>query len=84
MKFNKLSLNKELENGLEMMGFENATPIQEKTIPIILNGNDLIACAQTGTGKTAAFVLPILSILSEKKQNNKVSTFIKIDKRSIM
>ena len=43
MKFNKLSLNKELENGLEMMGFENATPIQEKTIPIILNGNDLIA-----------------------------------------
>ena len=76
MKFNKLSLNKELENGLEMMGFENATPIQEKTIPIILNGNDLIACAQTGTGKTAAFVLPILSILSEKKQNNKVKALI--------
>ena len=76
MKFNNLSLNKELENGLEMMGFENATPIQEKTIPIILNGNDLIACAQTGTGKTAAFVLPILSILSEKKQNNKVKALI--------
>lgn len=76
MKFNELSLNKELENGLEMMGFENATPIQEKTIPIILNGNDLIACAQTGTGKTAAFVLPILSILSEKKQNNKVKALI--------
>lgn len=76
MKFNKLSLNIELENGLEMMGFENATPIQEKTIPIILNGNDLIACAQTGTGKTAAFVLPILSILSEKKQNNKVKALI--------
>ena len=76
MKFNKLSLNKELENGLEMMGFENATPIQEKTIPIILNGNDLIACAQTGTGKTAAFVLPILSILSEKKQKNKVKALI--------
>ena len=76
MKFNKLSLNKELENGLEMMGFENATPVQEKAIPIILNGNDLIACAQTGTGKTAAFVLPILSILSEKKQNNKVKALI--------
>ena len=76
MKFNKLSLNKELENGLEMMGFENATPIQEKTIPIILNGNDLIACAQTGTGKTAAFVLPILSILSKKNQNNKVKALI--------
>ena len=76
MKFNKLSLNKELENGLEMMGFENTTPIQEKTIPIILNGNDLIACAQTGTGKTAAFVLPILSILSKKNQNNKVKALI--------
>ena len=76
MKFNKLGLNKELENGLEMMGFENTTPIQEKTIPIILNGNDLIACAQTGTGKTAAFVLPILSILSKKNQNNKVKALI--------
>ena len=76
MKFNKLGLNKELENGLEMMGFENATPIQEKTIPIILDGNDLIACAQTGTGKTAAFVLPILSILSKKTQDNKVKVLI--------
>ena len=76
MKFNKLGLNKELENGLEMMGFENATPIQEKTIPIILEGNDLIACAQTGTGKTAAFVLPILSILSKKNQDNKVKVLI--------
>ena len=76
MKFNKLSLSKELENGLEMMGFENATPIQEKTIPIILDGNDLIACAQTGTGKTAAFVLPILSILSKKNQDNKVKVLI--------
>jgi len=76
MKFYKLGLNKELENGLEMMGFENATPIQEKTIPIILEGNDLIACAQTGTGKTAAFVLPILSILSKKNQDNKVKVLI--------
>ena len=76
MKFDKLGLNNQLENGLDMMGFEKATPIQEKAIPIILQGKDLIACAQTGTGKTAAFVLPILSLLSEKKQENKVKALI--------
>ena len=76
MKFNQLGLKKELEEGLEMMGFENTTPIQEKTIPLILEGKDIIACAQTGTGKTAAFVLPILSLLSEKKNNNSVKAII--------
>ncbi len=76
MKFDKLELNNQLESGLDMMGFEKATPIQEKAIPIILQGKDLIACAQTGTGKTAAFVLPILSLLSEKKQENKVKALI--------
>ena len=58
------------------MGFEDATPIQQQAIPIILSGDDLIACAQTGTGKTAAFVLPILSLLSSQKQNNKVKALI--------
>ena len=76
MKFNQLGLKKELEEGLEIMGFENTTPIQEKTIPLILEGKDIIACAQTGTGKTAAFVLPILSLLSEQKNNNSVKAII--------
>ena len=76
MKFNKLGLSNQLEEGLDMMGFETATPIQEKAIPIILKGKDLIACAQTGTGKTAAFVLPILSMLSNKKQSDKVKVLI--------
>ena len=76
MKFNKFNLSKSLEDGLEMMGFVDATPIQQQAIPIILSGDDLIACAQTGTGKTAAFVLPILSLLSSKKQNDKVQALI--------
>ena len=76
MKFNNFNLSKSLEDGLEMMGFVDATPIQQQAIPIILSGDDLIACAQTGTGKTAAFVLPILSLLSSQKQNNKVKALI--------
>ena len=47
MKFNQLGLKKELEEGLEIMGFENTTPIQEKTIPLILEGKDIIAVSYT-------------------------------------
>ena len=66
MKFEELGLNDQLLEAISYMGFENATPIQEKAIPEILKGKDLIACAQTGTGKTAAFILPILHKLAEK------------------
>ena len=76
MKFTEFKFGNELQEGLNMMGFENATPIQEKAIPIIQKGRDLIACAQTGTGKTAAFVLPILDKLMQKNNNNKVNTII--------
>jgi len=76
MNFTKFKFGNEIHEGLEMMGFEKATPIQEKTIPIIQNGKDLIACAQTGTGKTAAFVLPILDKLTRAKQTNKVKAII--------
>ncbi|HRW21617.1 MAG TPA: DEAD/DEAH box helicase [Bacteroidales bacterium] len=60
MKFTELKLNNKILEAIDYMGFEETTPIQEKSIPSILNGQDLIACAQTGTGKTAAFVIPIL------------------------
>jgi len=61
MKFTELNLADELLDAIHYMGFENATPIQEQAIPAVLNGKDMIACAQTGTGKTAAFILPILN-----------------------
>ncbi|NUZ09525.1 DEAD/DEAH box helicase [Pseudoalteromonas sp. McH1-7] len=60
MTFNELQLHPELLSAITELGFESPTPIQQKSIPQILSGNDLIASAQTGTGKTAAFMLPIL------------------------
>ena len=65
MKFSELSLNQQVLEALDAMRFEECTPIQEKSIPLILEGRDLIAVAQTGTGKTAAYLLPILNKLSE-------------------
>ena len=68
MKFSELNLTNELLEALSYMNFENATPIQEQAIPKILEGTDILACAQTGTGKTAAFILPILNKLSKKNE----------------
>lgn len=65
MTFEELELDYDLLDALDDMGFVDATPIQEQAIPLILGGQDLIACAQTGTGKTAAFILPILHKLAE-------------------
>ncbi len=76
MNFTTFKFGNELQEGLDMMGFEKATPVQEQAIPIIQAGKDLIACAQTGTGKTAAFVLPILDKLTKTHQSNKVNTII--------
>ena len=60
MTFNDFNFDITLLDGLQSMGFKQPTPIQQEAIPVIQLGKDLIACAQTGTGKTAAFVLPIL------------------------
>ena len=64
MSFEKFSFNKKILAGITSAGYKNPTPIQEKAIPLILNGSDVLGLAQTGTGKTAAFVLPILQRLS--------------------
>lgn len=63
MQFSDFNFHQNINESLETMGFETATPIQEQAIPIILDNSDLIGCAQTGTGKTAAFLLPILNKL---------------------
>jgi ATP-dependent RNA helicase RhlE len=65
--FDDLDLNPELLESIDYMGFMKTTPIQEMAIPVILSGSDLIACAQTGTGKTAAFLLPVMKYISEKR-----------------
>jgi superfamily II DNA/RNA helicase len=65
MKFSELKLNDQVLEALEAMRFDECTPIQEQAIPLILEGKDLIAVAQTGTGKTAAYLLPILNKLCE-------------------
>jgi superfamily II DNA/RNA helicase len=70
MIFDDLDLNPELLESIEYMGFRETTPIQEKAIPVILSGRDLIACAQTGTGKTAAYLLPIMNYISEKRPSH--------------
>ncbi|MDT8408941.1 MAG: DEAD/DEAH box helicase [Wenzhouxiangellaceae bacterium] len=67
MKFDSLGLRAELLRAIETQGFTDATPVQEKSIPVILEGRDIMASAQTGTGKTAAFALPMLQQLSQKK-----------------
>lgn len=61
MTFTDLDFEPELMEGLLSMGFDKPTPIQQQAIPIIMNNHDLIACAQTGTGKTAAYLLPIIN-----------------------
>jgi len=68
MTFNDFNLKKEILQRLKEIGFEKPSPIQEKAIPVILKGRDVVAQAQTGTGKTAAFALPILSMIKKDQK----------------
>jgi ATP-dependent RNA helicase RhlE len=66
--FENLNLIEPILRALETEGYTNPTPIQEQAIPVVLNKQDLLGCAQTGTGKTAAFAIPILQLLHAEKQ----------------
>ena len=70
-KFADLGLSKDALAAVEKLGYENPTPVHEQAIPLVLEGRDLIAAASTGTGKTAAFLLPILSTLPRVKGRNR-------------
>lgn len=82
LNFKDFNFEESLQEGLDSMGFENPTPIQEQAIPIILNHKDLIACAQTGTGKTAAFLLPVLNKLA-KTHTHTTNTLIIVPTREL-
>jgi ATP-dependent RNA helicase RhlE len=71
MSFKDLKLNRPLLRAVAEKGYDNPTLIQERTIPLVLNKKDVIASAQTGTGKTAAFALPILQLLYDKQESGK-------------
>lgn len=70
MNFNEMKLMKPILRAIEEQGYQHPSPIQEQTIPSLLEGRDLLGCAQTGTGKTAAFALPIVQILAKNKSQN--------------
>lgn len=76
MDFKDFNFNPELLEGLLAMGFRNATPIQQQAIPLILAKKDLIACAQTGTGKTGAYLLPIMNLLTENNDRHNTTLIL--------
>ncbi len=82
MKFTEFNLKEPIIEAITYMGFEEATPVQEQAIPVIMNKEDLIACAQTGTGKTAAFILPVLNELYNKDIKG-VNTLIVVPTREL-
>src|ERR1700754_4647813 len=77
MSFQDLNLIEPILRALKTEGYTTPTPIQEQSIPIILKQRDLLGCAQTGTGKTAAFAIPILQLLYQDKQQHKEQKTIK-------
>ncbi|MBN1250957.1 MAG: DEAD/DEAH box helicase [Bacteroidales bacterium] len=82
MNFKELGLHEKVLEGIDAMGFDTASPIQELAIPIIKNNSDLIACAQTGTGKTAAYIIPILNKFAHTP-TDKTDTLIIVPTREL-
>jgi ATP-dependent RNA helicase RhlE len=78
MTFNDMGVISPILKALQEEGYTQPTPIQEQAIPVILNQNDILGCAQTGTGKTAAFAIPILQLLQAQKDAGDTNSGIKV------
>lgn len=83
MNFNEFGFDPKLVEGIEALGFEVATPVQERAIPAILQGKDLIASAQTGTGKTAAFLLPVIQIILRSIPTQRIKALVIVPTREL-
>ncbi len=84
MRFDEIGLPDEVLQGIEAMNYQEMTPVQEQTIPVLLEGRDLIGCAQTGTGKTAAYILPLLCRLQQNgNPDNRVKSLIVVPTREL-
>ncbi len=83
MKFTEFGFHSQLLDGIAALGYENATPIQDMAIPVILEGKDLIASAQTGTGKTAAFLLPIIHKIITSGGDERIKALVIVPTREL-
>jgi superfamily II DNA/RNA helicase len=83
LTFNEFELDDRLLDGIAALGYEQATPIQEQAIPVILSGRDLIGSAQTGTGKTAAFLLPIIHKIIGTPHDGSIRALIIVPTREL-
>lgn len=82
-RFEEMELHPDVLDALDAMGFAEATPIQSQAIPLILKGKDLMGIAQTGTGKTAAFLLPIIDRILDTPDNGKIKALIVVPTREL-
>ena len=83
MRFDEIDFQEDVMQGIDAMGFEEMTPVQEKAMPPILQGKDVLGCAQTGTGKTAAFLLPVLNQLVKNPNRKGVKALIVVPTREL-
>ncbi|HNX44175.1 MAG TPA: DEAD/DEAH box helicase, partial [Bacteroidales bacterium] len=83
MTFSEFGFDPRVLEGIESLGYETATPIQEQAIPPIMAGKDMIGSAQTGTGKTAAFLLPVIHRIITTKHDESIKVLIIVPTREL-